>query len=1425
MAVLGTQGMVKASRVMAVICMVWTLNATATTYYVDAQGGNDNNDGRSLAAPWRTIGKANSLVQPGDTVCLRAGTYSETIRPSASGTPGNYITYCNYDDEEVVITNVSDGVDLRDRHYINIDGLKIMNVGGYWINMRAPSDSSTYNIIQNCHMEEALGWGGIWLEGEAHYNRILNNTVIGYATPDDVIYLRDGASYNLFEGNDLRYGAHATVNIQIGCHRNVIRNNRVWNPWHTGVNAYRSSDRTLIEGNIVLDCGEDSANMPPWPNLEDGQEDERQISRDKPRRYHVGIMLGSSDCIVRNNVVVNTGTMSIDTYASYGSWSLDNRIYSNTVTENHDGLYSESSEPVYGNIIKNNIYFDNTEYEIRQTIDSSQGVNSFVNNNIVHSNGGSGISLNYDPMWEGNQAYDPQFANVGGVNDYDNSNFDPQSLQLRSQSPMIDAGAFLTATITGGNGTSILVEDASYFYDGWGIPGEQGDLIQLEGQTETARITSIDYDNNRITVDRALSWNAQQGVSLAYHGSAPDIGAFEYAYTGTTTYTLSTSATHGSVTPSQGSYESGTSVALQATAESGYEFTGWSGDLSGSTNPASLTMNSDKSVTANFAAVAPTTYTLSTSATHGSVTPSQGSYESGTSVTLTATPVTGYSFAGWSGDASGTSPSTTVTMDSNKSVTANFTVNTYTLSTSATHGSVTPSQGSYESGTSVTLTATPVTGYSFAGWSGDASGTSPSTTVTMDSNKSVTANFTAENADETPPVVVASSPEAEAVQVPLNSLVTLHVVDDGEGVDADTVMISMNDTTVYSGNVSSYDSAGGACRRTGTEADYTYAYQSNAEFDFSETITVRVNAADRNGNVMDEYVYSFETEMWSFGANRSVSWELTDMDAGAPVTVCDSSDNIWVAWHAGAAGQQDIYVAQRSLEDGDFASPVQVTTDAAYQGDPDLAIGADDRLYLVWQDSRRGNWDVYFSTSTDGVNWSVATLITDSDADQTAPVIAVDGAAGCHVAWEDNREGHRDIYVASSSDGFASATIGPVTLDVSDQTQPDIAADASGNVYVVWTDARNGSDDIYGAMSYGDSWTEVAMITGAGNQYSPALATEYEGAWLHLVWADDSAGNSDVYYTSTEGMPSSPLGGIRLIDDTLGADQLAPTIATVGSTGNGLKVFVCWQDWRNVTAAGEDTDLYFVEVKNGDETNVLVGDDGTGAEQGAPSLGVNSDGFPCVVWTDERNGDAEIYYAGTTSWDAEVLDSRTVTASEGGTVGETSPSDVGHVSVVIPPAASSQDATVTIAKVENPPAVPATGALSYEFGPSGLRFNHPVMITIPYNTAEFGDWPPTPWWYDSQTGGLSQEGITGIEIITLTPTVSALRFNTTHFTPYYVISAAAEEEIGAGSGGGGCSLAYGQDASDPVGFFIPYVLITGAVVGLRFRDARRRASP
>jgi uncharacterized repeat protein (TIGR02543 family) len=182
---------------------------------------------------------------------------------------------------------------------------------------------------------------------------------------------------------------------------------------------------------------------------------------------------------------------------------------------------------------------------------------------------------------------------------------------------------------------------------------------------------------------------------------------------------------------------------LTAIPDSGFHFTEWSGSIADQVNPISIVMDSNKTIRANFEGNG---YVLTVLAQNGSVDvqPDQAIYAHGTTVTLTATPATGYHFIGWTGAAASVLNPLVVTMDSDKTVTANFALNEYMLNVLAQNGSVEvqPNQSAYLYGTTVTLTAQPADGFRFAQWSGSTSGTLNPLVLIMDSDKSLTAHFT-----------------------------------------------------------------------------------------------------------------------------------------------------------------------------------------------------------------------------------------------------------------------------------------------------------------------------------------------------------------------------------------------------------------------------------------------------------------------------------------------------------------------------------------------------------------------------------------------------------------------------------------------------------------------------------------------------------
>ena len=591
-------------------------------------------------------------------------------------------------------------------------------------------------------------------------------------------------------------------------------------------------------------------------------------------------------------------------------------------------------------------------------------------------------------------------------------------------------------------------------------------------------------------------------------------------------------------------------------------------------------------------------------------------------------------------------------------------------------------------------------------------------------------------------------------------------------------------------------------------------------FDFDQAVAVSVAAADRAGNAMSEYHGSFTTEMRAFARNQTISSLGGDADS-KPVTASDPAGNIWVAWHAGASDRRDIYVAEQPAGSSTFQTPIRLTSDTRDQCNPALAVNAAGAVVVVWQDNRSGNWDIYASVSWDGRSFSQEARVTRSNRNETNPAVAFDHQTpgGVYVVWQDDRNGNQDIYLASSTNGFATSIMeSRVTSNPADQTEPKLAIDAGNIVYVFWTDRRNGQADIYAAASNAGPWTNMPIVTDAGDQTQPAVAAGSADA-LHLLWVNNASGNSDIFYASLNGLPGNPVAGIDIIDDTSAADQTAPAIVC----GADQKVFASWQDWRQAGSPGTDTDLYVAELRPaGPRANVFVGDDGTNVRQSDPAIGVDRYGQPYVVWTDSRQATTEIYCATTTLIDPTPLDSKTVVASAGAYLG-TDPAairGIQDVSLVVSPGACQADLRMTISKILGSQVPTAALLESYEFGPSGANFEQPVTVTIPYAVSGSGS-RALPYWYDSVTGALSQQGITDVQNIYISSGLNALRFRTTHFTPFYLIAADSQGTVPVpGGSGGGCALSQTGGGS-PGQLLVPFAAIAIIMLILRRRDRRK----
>ncbi len=216
---------------------------------------------------------------------------------------------------------------------------------------------------------------------------------------------------------------------------------------------------------------------------------------------------------------------------------------------------------------------------------------------------------------------------------------------------------------------------------------------------------------------------------------------------------LSNNPPAGGTNSGSGTYASGTSVTVNATPNTGYTFVNWTdnGTIVSTSSSYTFVITATRTLVANYVINSYTLVTTASPALGGTITrtPDQTRYDHGSQVLLTAIPATGYSFVNWTegGTVRSTSAAFQIAMTGNRTLVANFSAKTYTLNVliNPTGGGTVaknPNRASYDSGTTVILTATPATGYTFTSWNGDATGSVNPLTVNMNANKNITANFT-----------------------------------------------------------------------------------------------------------------------------------------------------------------------------------------------------------------------------------------------------------------------------------------------------------------------------------------------------------------------------------------------------------------------------------------------------------------------------------------------------------------------------------------------------------------------------------------------------------------------------------------------------------------------------------------------------------
>jgi Right handed beta helix region len=341
-------------------------STTGLTYYVDSTAGADTNTGKTVAAAFKTIGKALSILAAGDTILIRKGLYREPIDLSAKGVPtgtaAKPITIGSYGDGEVIVdgstkvtgwTRVSGNVWKATVAFAPI-GVVVNDVA-----LKQVTQGQNGSTAPQVGVAGVISGNGKWHVGAGFITADFGSTIgAGDANLADVVVPKVSAD----QAHVFYYGQNYIKFIGL-----TIRGSGSNGVWGYGSNITIESCNIKFNGKAAVSFFGDSG-IPAVDNAVLTSHIYQNVLGNWPRGNNYNAEAGGSwpgtvawsgnlRPLARGNIVHMNGGEGIATYGSFGQPSGSALFEQNVVYDNWSVNMYFDNQP--NNVARNNFLFNN----------------------------------------------------------------------------------------------------------------------------------------------------------------------------------------------------------------------------------------------------------------------------------------------------------------------------------------------------------------------------------------------------------------------------------------------------------------------------------------------------------------------------------------------------------------------------------------------------------------------------------------------------------------------------------------------------------------------------------------------------------------------------------------------------------------------------------------------------------------------------------------------------------------------------------------------------------------------------------------------------------------------------------------------------------------------------------------------------------